>query len=115
MKAAWKGALLSAMVVPGLGQLVLKRTLRGLAVMAATLAGMVLFVVKATAIAVQALEGPIGSAGVPDMTAVNAAAAQAVASADGLVMRGALLWIVVCWVLATADAYFIGKKLDEDA
>lgn len=115
MKAAWKGALLSALVVPGMGQVALKRTFRGLMVMAATLAGLVVFVIKATAIAVQTLEGPIGSGGMPDMAAVNAVATQAVASADGLVMRGALMWIVVCWVLATVDAYFIGKKQDDNA
>lgn len=115
MKSAWKGALLSALVFPGLGQMMLKRTLRGLAVIGATLAGVVVFVVKATAIAVQAIEAPIGSSGTLDMAAVNAAAGQAVASADGLVMRGALLWITVCWILATVDAYFLGRKLDNNA
>jgi len=112
MKQAWKGALWSALVFPGVGQMVLKHTFRGLALMGAVLVGMIVFVVKATTVAVQALDAPLAAGNSIDMTAVNAAAETAVASADGLVMQGALVWIALWWVLATVDAYFLGRKRD---
>ncbi|MFH1984197.1 MAG: hypothetical protein ABIL58_20340 [Pseudomonadota bacterium] len=112
MKQAWKGALWSALVFPGLGQMMLKHTLRGLVVMGAVLIGVIAFVVKATAVAVQALDAPIAAGNSIDMTAVNEAATKAVASADGLIMQGALLWITLCWVLAAVDAFFLGRKQD---
>ena len=112
MRQAWKGALLSAVVFPGLGQLVLKHTLRGLAVMGLSLITMIVFVVKATAIAVRSLEVTTAAGGAVDMAAVNAAADQALASADGLVVRGALAGLFLCWGLSIVDAYVLGRKQD---
>jgi hypothetical protein len=114
MNPAWKGALLSALVMPGLGQVVLKRPLRGLAIMGAVLLGIIVFVVKATAVAVRALESPMVADGGVDMATATAAAEAAVGAADGLIMQGALLWIVCCWVVSAVDAYRIGQKQRKD-
>ncbi len=112
MRQAWKGALLSALVFPGLGQVVLKHTLRGLVVMGLALGAMIVFVVKATAIAVSALEATTAAGGAVDMPSVNAAAEKAVASADGMAVKGALTVLFLCWGLSIVDAYVLGRKQD---
>ena len=56
MKNAWKGALLSGLVFPGLGEIVLGRFKRGLLLIGIVLAGLVGIVAEATIHALAILE-----------------------------------------------------------
>lgn len=112
MTNAIKGALLSGLVIPGLGQIVLKRYKRGLAIILVLLSGLTIMVVKAAQLALAIFEKMELESGDLDMQAIANAATQASVTSDNRVFNLCLLLIVVLWVLSVVDAYMIGKKMD---
>ncbi len=112
MKNSIKGALLSGLVIPGLGQIVLKRYKRGAALMIAVTGSLGAVVVKAAQLAIAVLEKiSLEGRGI-DMEAVLNAASQASAGSDGYIVNFLSAGILVCWLSGTIDAYVIGKKMD---
>jgi hypothetical protein len=100
MKQALKGALLSGLVFPGLGQLALKRYPRGLAFMAVALACTIYIVKTAVDAVVRSLPN-LDPAGMATLPAPSGGA------------TGPALWILgLCWVWGVLDALRIGDKLD---
>lgn len=112
MSNSLKGALLSGLVFPGLGQVVLKRYKRGVVIMLAVLAGMTVIVVKAVQNALAILEKLEQEGGALDMTAITNAATQASTGSGSLVINLLLLLIIVSWIIGVVDAYRIGRKID---
>ena len=112
MTNAIKGVLLSALVFPGLGQIVLKRYQRGVVLMLATVAGLVVIVAKATWEARRILETIESGGGVIDQDAMSRAIAQATSSSGNLAFNLLLVAIALCWIYAAVDAYRIGKQQD---
>ena len=102
MKLALKGALLSGLVFPGLGQMVLRHVGRGLAfvaVAAACTAYIVTTVVNEVMQSLPALESG-------DMAAMPASAGQ----------TGLAGWILaLCWLWGVVDAYRLGDRQDRKA
>jgi len=113
MKNATKGALVSGLVLPGLGQIVLKRYKRGLAIILALLSSLTIMVVKAAQLALAIFEKMELESGDLDMQAIANAATRASVTSDNRVFNLCLFLIVVLWVLSVADAYMIGKKMDQ--
>jgi hypothetical protein len=100
MKQAVKGALLSGLVFPGLGQLALKHYPRGFAFMAVALASMIYMVKTAVDEVVRSLPtlDPAAMAALPAPSGGHA---------------GPALWVLaLCWVWGVLDAFRIGGKLD---
>ena len=112
MTNALKGALLSGLVLPGLGQVVLKHYKRGLALMLVVLSSLTVMVVKAAQLALAILENIEMEGGAIDMQAITEAATRSTATSDSRLFNLGLLVIVVCWVYSVVDAYVIGKKMD---
>ncbi len=112
MTKALKGALLSGVVFPGLGQIAFKRYRRGLILILTVLAGMAVFVVKAAKQAITILENIESGGGDIDAVAISRAAAQVTELSSGLIFNLPLLVIVISWIYATMDAYRIGKQED---
>ena len=112
MKASLKGALLSGLVFPGMGQIALKHTKRGIALMLAVIAGMTAMIVKGVQIALAILDKVAASGGAIDVPTITDAATRAVTASDSLILNGAFYLIVVCWIFGIVDAYFIGRKKD---
>lgn len=112
MKNAMKGALLSGLVMPGLGQVVLKSYKRGIALMLVVFAAFSVIVVKTVQHALTILETVASEGGSVDMESVANAANQATAAADSLVFNLAFGVIAICWVAGMVDAYYTGKKKD---
>jgi hypothetical protein len=108
MKPAIKAALLSALVFPGVGQMYLKRTLRGLIPMVLTLAGLGVWIAQATAGALREIEKMQIQGGLLDLNAVAERAAASSASGDGYSPFVVPL-IVACWLFSMIDAYRLGK------
>ena len=75
MKTSIKAALLSALVFPGLGQMYLKRYVRGLIPMVFILTGLGVLIVQATVGALQVLDKIQIQGGTVDMNAVSNLAA----------------------------------------
>lgn len=112
MKNSLKGALLSGLVFPGLGQMVLQQAKRGAALMLITLLSMAVIVVKTVQKAFAVLEKMKAEGAAMDIRAVSDAAAQATTASESFLLNALLLVIVVCWIFGIVDAYRIGKRKD---
>jgi hypothetical protein len=112
MNNAIKGALLSGLVFPGLGQLVLKQYKRGLVIMLAVLTSLVVIVVKAVHYALVILENIELQGDIVDMTTIPDASTREFLQSGGSTLNLVMLFIIVCWIAGTVDAYIVGKKTD---
>ncbi|MCK5656876.1 MAG: hypothetical protein V3W52_08715 [Syntrophobacteria bacterium] len=112
MKNSLKGALLSGLFFPGLGQVVLKHYKRGFALMLTVLVALVVVVVKASQQAVAIIERIQSEGGVIDMSTISNAATQVSTTSASPIINFLLLLIMVCWVIGVVDAYRIGRKKD---
>jgi len=112
MNQSLRGALLSGLVFPGLGQVVLKQYRRGIIIILTVLACFLVIIVRAVELALVILE-KIDSGNVEiDMNAIRNLIAQTSTSSDTLIFRFVPLLIFVLWIFAIVDSYRIGKKKD---
>ena len=112
MTNALKGALLSGLVLPGLGQILLRRYTRGLVIVFVVLSSLAVMVLKASQMAYSIVEKmELESRGI-DMQAITDAATQAAATSDNRTFNYCLVLIIVTWLFSIVDAYMIGKKMD---
>ena len=112
MKKSLKGALLSGLVFPGLGQLWLKHPLRGIAIIASVSAALAVIVDKVARQALTILEKIETEGGAVDLVAVvNSAHAS---SYDDTLIKWASLALLACWILSIIDAYLLGGKMDRE-
>jgi hypothetical protein len=112
MNNSLKGALLSGVVFPGLGQIILKHYKRGIALMLTVLASLLVIVVKAVQQALTILEKINSEGGTINMSTISNIATQASTTFDSLIFNFVLLLMIFCWVIGVVDAYRIGKKKD---
>ena len=110
MNNSIKGALLSGLVFPGLGQFVLKHYKRGIAFMLAILVGLSVIIVKASQQALAIVEKIQSEGGAIDMNTISKAATQASTTSESLTFNLVLLLIIVCWIIGIVDAYRLGRK-----
>jgi hypothetical protein len=112
MNNSLKGALLSGLVFPGLGQVILKHYKRGIVFMVAVLAGLSVIVVKASQQALAIVEKIQSEGGAIDMNTISKAATQASTTSESFIFNLVLLLIILCWIIGIVDAYRIGRKKD---
>jgi hypothetical protein len=112
MNNSLKGALLSGLVLPGLGQVILKHYKRGAVLILAVSASLLVILIKAVQQAFAILGKIESEGGVIDMSTISKAATQASTSSGSLIFKIALLLIMLCWIIGVVDAYRIGKKKD---
>ena len=112
MKNSIKGVLLSGLVFPGLGQMVLKHYKRGIALALVTSASLSLIVLKAWQQVSLILEKVESGDGLINTGTISEAAKGASSHSDQLIFSLAPLIFILCWVIGMVDAYRIGKKKD---
>jgi len=112
MSNSLKAALLSGLVFPGIGQVVLKRYRRGVVLMLIVLACLFIVVAKAVQQAFSILKQIELAGGTINVDAILNVATQSSTNSDSLLFNSILLLIIVCWILGVVDAYRIGKKRD---
>ena len=112
MTKALKGALLSGLVLPGLGQVMLKHYKRGIALMLIVLGALIVIVAQATQQALTLLERIEAEGGVINSSTISNAATQASTASDTTLFNIALFLIISCWIIGIVDAYRLGKKKD---
>jgi hypothetical protein len=112
MTNAVKGALLSALVFPGVGQIALKRYLRGVAFVLATLVCLAVMVAIAAREAGRILATMGSQGGVIDPAALSRAIAEATSGSGNRLFDLLSVAIVLCWIVAALDAYRVGKQQD---
>ena len=112
MNNSLKGAFLSGLIFPGLGQVVLKHYKRGAVIILTVLVSLSIVVVKAVQHALAILEKIQSEGGAISMSTISDAATQASTTSGSLTFNLALLLVILCWIIAVVDAYRIGKKKD---
>jgi len=112
MKNSMKAALLSGLVFPGLGQIVLKHYKRGIALTLAVLLSLLVVVVKALRQAFIILEKIEAEGRAIDMSTISSAVAKASTTSDNFVYNFVLLLIILLWIIGIVDAYRLGRKKD---
>jgi len=112
MNNSLKGALLSGLIFPGLGQVVLKAYKRGAVIMLTVLVSLSVIVVKAVQHVLAILEKIESAGGAISMSTISNAATQASTTSGSLTVNLLLLLVILCWIIGVVDAYRIGKKKD---
>ncbi len=112
MNNSLKGAFLSGLIFPGLGQIVLKHYKRGVVIMFTVLAGMSVVVAKAVQHALTILEKIESEGGAISMSTISNAATQASITSGNLMFNLISLLVILCWIIGVVDAYRIGKRKD---
>jgi TM2 domain-containing membrane protein YozV len=113
MNNAIRAVLLSGLVLPGLGQVVLKRYARGIFLMGMTLIFTGVIVVKAVQQALRVLNQiPLDGSPI-DMGDIYRAVSQASTASDSRLMYLSLFLLIFCWIYGVVDGYLLGKKMDQ--
>jgi hypothetical protein len=113
MNHSVKGLLLSGLVLPGLGQMVLKRYLRGLIFLLSTLGALAVILARVIRAALKIIASVQTTQELvaPDQAA--AALDQAMAGLSSPLIGAAILALVLVWIISALDAYRIGRRMDQ--
>jgi hypothetical protein len=111
MNNSIKGALLSGLVYPGLGQVVLKHYKRGIMLIFAASISLMVITVTAVQQALIILEKIESASGIIDMDRILDAVSQASNSSDSQIYNSMLALLILCWIIWIVDGYMIGKKI----
>ena len=112
MNNAVKGALLSGLVFPGLGQLVLRQYRKGILIMLAVMISLSGIVIKAVRIAQDILEQIELQGDAIDLAAISDTATRESIQSGSITLNLLMIFIIICWIAATLDAYSTGRKQD---
>lgn len=112
MNNSLKGAFLSGVVFPGLGQVILKHYKRGAVLILVVSASLLVILVKVVGQAFAILEKIESEGGAINMSTISKAATQASTTSESLIFKLLLLLIIFCWIIGVVDAYRIGRKKD---
>lgn len=108
MKRSTKAALLSGLVFPGLGHMVLKQYLRGSILMLSALIALSVIVAKAVNKAL-AIVDKINSGEVPlEAGAITEQVSKSTGGMEGSILNIATLVVVACWLIGIIDSYRVG-------
>jgi len=108
MKTSTKAILLSAFIIPGLGQLYLRRYRQGLVLMIVAVAGLAYIIWRATVAALDQVDRVMqsGSIDVKELTNIATSKSAGSSALDTII----LLVIICCWVIGIVDAYISGRR-----
>ncbi len=112
MNNSLKGAFLSGLVFPGLGQLALKHYKRGAVIIIAVLISLSIVVAEAVQKALAILGEVQIEGGEISISSISEAASKASTTSGSLVFNLALSLVILLWIIGAVDAYRIGKKKD---
>ncbi len=112
MNQSLKGAFLSGLIFPGIGQIAQKNYLKGIIIIAATLASISFIVVKAVQHALTILEMIEAKGGVITMEIITKLANQTSITSESLTYNFSIFVLVLCWIIGVVDAYLCGKSVN---
>jgi hypothetical protein len=110
MTGSAKAALWSGLVFPGIGQLMLKRRLRGSALVLISLVSFVFLLTQVYAAASAAADRLLESQDSMDYGMIRKAAEDAVHGISGYGTRAAVIVLGICWAYGIVDAVLEPKK-----
>jgi len=108
MKKSSKAALLSGLIFPGIGHIVLKQYLRGSVLMLSALAAFSIVVTRVFQRAL-AIVDRVNSGEIPvDTGAIAEMVSNSTSGADGFIENIAVVVLVTCWLIGIIDSYRLG-------
>ena len=107
MKNKRKAILLSALVLPGLGQVILKRYKRGIAIIIVTGFSLYRLLDIVMQQANDAVNNLLAQGGRVDMQVIHQAASQSAGGSDYSIY---LNIIILCWFISLLDIWIVWKK-----
>ncbi len=111
MTRSTKAALLSGLVFPGVGHMILKYYLRGALLLFFALVALVVLVDKAVQRA-QSIVDRINSGEIPlEVGAISQAVADSASGADPLADNAPVIVLGACWLIGIIDSYRVGRVL----
>lgn len=114
MSNAVKAMLLSGLVFPGLGQLVLKYYKRGIALTLATFVCFYVLIENAMRQALAIVDKIDLSSGVVDEKTITAVVSEAGKASDTVAIKLVVWALLILWVIGIVDAYVMGKRKDRE-
>jgi hypothetical protein len=115
MTKSTKAALLSGLVFPGIGHIVLKQTLRGLILALLALLAMSELVKVAFERAQTIVDGVVSGEIVLESGAISELAANSSNDSDGLMPSISVIVFVACWLIGIIDSYRVGMALESES
>ena len=108
MKRSSKAALLSGLVFPGIGHMVLKQYLRGSVLMLSALVALSVIVTRVIQRALTIIDR-INSGDIPlETNAIAEMVSNSTSGANSLVENTALIVLGACWLIGIIDSYRLG-------
>ena len=112
MSNSIKAVLLSGLVFPGVGQLVLKHYKRGIAFILATIAILLVIVLKAVEKSFTILEKIKAEGGAISMNTITNATIQGSTPSESQTFKLLFFLFILIWIIGIVDAYRVGKRKD---
>lgn len=113
MKKSTAAALLSAFVFPGAGHLYLKKYIRGIVLIGASLVAVYYVITKSVESALQIVD-KIQTGDVPlDATTITELVSQQSLGTDSQLINIATLAVIICWGIGIIDSYRVGRVRDK--
>ncbi len=112
MNQSLKGALLSGLLFPGIGQITQKNYLKGFLIIVTTLASISFIVIKTVQHALTILEMIEAKGGVITMEIITKLANQTSVTSESLTYNFSIFVLILCWIVGVVDAYICGKSVD---
>ena len=114
MKESTKGVLLSALVYPGLGQLVLGSRLSGVLFAALSTAALLVIIYRFTIRIFHAIDPVLSSLANNTLSLSKIIEIVNQSSYDSWRVESlSLIFLVSCWIAAGVHAYFAGQRIDK--
>lgn len=110
MNMSVKAALLSGLVFPGTGQVVLGRRARGFAIAGLFFVSLVFAVVRVIPYAVTVADQVLARGGGMDLSAIFEAADRSAAASGDPLLNCVAWFLIFLWFFSIIDAWIIGKK-----
>ncbi|MFT5500213.1 MAG: TM2 domain-containing membrane protein YozV [Woeseiaceae bacterium] len=108
MKRSSKAALLSGLIFPGIGHIVLKQYLRGTALMLFALVALSVIVTRIYQRALTIVDG-INSGNVPvDAGAIAEMVSNSTSGTESFIENIAVIALGACWLIGIIDSYRVG-------
>jgi TM2 domain-containing membrane protein YozV len=116
MKASTRGMLLSGLVYPGLGQMILGRMASGITLALLATITFVVLIYRVVERVYRLIDQivPLLADNALDVTTLKELLSRNAAGGWG-VEKICLIGLVICWVVAIGHAYFVGKKIDSQS
>ena len=114
MKISTKAVLLSALVFPGTGHLLLKSYRTGMLLISASLVSLYYLVTTSVEAALQIVDKIQSGEVSPDVASITDLVSKQSAGAEMLWSNVATAVLVICWVIGIIDSYRKGRVRDKD-